>query len=590
MLLDFMRRNTRNFLIATIILIVPAFILWGTVPTPGKREKQTVIQVNKEEVSLEQFRGYYNTIRERARRSLGQNYSAEIERMLNLKQQAVDRITQEILLLQELDRLNIVVSDKEVQASLKENPAFQTDGKFDAAKWNAALGSPNINWNILIAQEREALRLQRLQEMIQSQARVTEDEIRYEFQRQEEKARIEYVELKATEFTNEVEITPDDVASYYERHKQEYVEPAQVKLAYIELKKEPSEMDFADVRRVAGKIREEVAERNDFARLAELYSDDAVSKRNGGDLGFFGKGKMVKEFEEVAFSMKPGEVSEVVRSPFGYHIIKVEETRGEGENKEVRARHILLKVQPTEDTLLSLEERATQAALSAWNSSLEQAASNLGLEVSETPLFDETSPVVPTIGSAEEITEILPGLDAGRVSDVIETSSGFYVIQIIERIPEQIPELSEVQERVRGSVAKEKALTFVKEKARDIVKKVNEAGLALEEVEGLKDVRVAEPFTRRGRPIELPFVSGLAESVFKLEEGEAAGPFVTEDAVYVVRLIEQTQPDPARYEAVKETLKERLLAERQMQVFQDYLDSLREKAAVRVDHELLQAV
>lgn len=590
MLLDFMRRNTRNLLIATIVLIVPAFILWGAFPTMGSKEKRTLMKVGDQKVSLEEFATYYHNLRETARSNFGANYSPELEKLLNLKQQALDRMVRELVLGQEVERMDIVVSDEEVQDSLKNNPVFYTDGEFDPAKWNAAINDPRINWPMLVEQERETLKMRRLVEMIRSAARVTEEEIRSEYRRQHEKVRVEFIALKAADLIGKVEVTPDDLASYYEQNKRQYAEPARVKLSYVELKREPSPQDYADVKHFAENILERARAGDDFADLAERYSDDDTTAPQGGDLGFFPRGRMVKEFEEAAFSMKPGEISDVVQTPFGYHIIKVEETRGEGKDKEVHARHILIEVEPSDDTLLSLEERATRLALDAQNSSLEQAASEMNISVSTTPEFVESSAAIPDIGPVPEITEILPGLGEGYVSDVIEAKDAFYVIQVAERTPERIPELSEVENEVRAAVRLEKALELAETRAEEIVSEVNENGLALADIPEAPEPQETAPFTRRGRPSELPWLSGLATTAFELSEGEAAGPFMNPTAAYVVQLKEKIDADPAGYEAQKESIKNRLLMERREQVFEDYYENLREKIKVKIDRDLLQAV
>ncbi len=590
MLLDFMRRNTRNFLIAIIVLVVPAFILWGAFPTMGSKEKRTLIKVGDQKVSLEQFVAYFHNLRETARANFGSNYTPELEKLLNLKQQALDRMVRDIVLRQQVDRLGIVVSDEEVQDTLKKNPVFYTDGKFDPAKWNASLNNPRINWPQLVEQERENLKIQRLADMVSSEARVTEDEIRNEYRRQHEKVRVEFIALKAADLIDKVKITQDDLASYYEQNKKRYAEPARVKLSYVELKKEPSPLDYADVKRFAESVLERARAGDDFAELAEKYSDDDATASKGGDLGFFPRGRMVKAFEDAAFSMKPGEISDVIQTPFGYHIIKVEETRGEGKNKEVRARHILIKVEPSDDTLLSLEEKAARLALDAQNSSLEQAASALKLNVSTTPEFVENSAAIPNIGPVPEITEILPGLGEGAVSDVIETKNAFYVVQLTKRIPERIPELSEVEQEVRAAVTTEKALEMAKTRAEEIVRDVNDKGLSLDDIPGAPKAEEAAPFTRRGRPPELPPLRGLVETVFELTKGKAAGPFMSASAAYVVQLKEKIEPDPAGYEDQRDAIKNRMLMERRQQVFEDYYDSLRRKVEVKIDRDLLQAV
>jgi len=145
MLLDYMRKNTKRFLYVTVPLIVVSFVLWGTIPNPGTRSEQTLMEIGGREVSYQEFLDYYRNLREVTRANFGGTISPEIEKMLNLKQQALERLIQEIVLEQEVGRLGIVVSDEEVQDSLKRAPLFQTGGKFDPAKWNSAISNPRNN-------------------------------------------------------------------------------------------------------------------------------------------------------------------------------------------------------------------------------------------------------------------------------------------------------------------------------------------------------------------------------------------------------------------------------------------------------------
>jgi parvulin-like peptidyl-prolyl isomerase len=261
-----------------------------------------------------------------------------------------------------------------------------------------------------------------------------------------------------------------------------------------------------------------------------------------------------------------------------------------GDKKEIHARHILFKVEPTEDTLLSLEEQATRLASSAARSSFDQAASEMGLTVATTPLFAETSPMIPNVGPVREILEILPGMQEGAVSDVIEARQAFYVFRVTERKPERIPELSEVERQARSALRAAKALDVAKAKAEELVAKVDESGLAFDKIEGAPKPKQVEPFTRRGRPTELPYVEGMVESAFELEPGKAAGPFVSLNSAYVIRLKEKIEPDFTEYETQKESIRDRLLMQRQEQVLEDYTESLKQRYEVKINEELMTAV
>ncbi len=588
MVLDYMRRQTKTFLYITVPLICFAFILWGAFPNLGEKGRQTLLKVNGEKVTLQRFIDYYRDFSEMMRASLGGRDLSHLEGLLNFKQQALDRLIQETLLRQEIERLNIVVSDKEVQDSLKRNPAFQTDGKFDPAKWNAALSNPRID---MIAENvKNQLIVERLIEVAQSGARVTEEEVSEEYRRRYEKASIGLIAFKASEFIGQVELTPEDLASYYETHSQQYKEPAQVKIVCVELKKEPSESDAAAARKLAEDILERVHAGDPFEELAEFYSDDDATKRKSGDLGFFRRGRMVKEFEETAFSLKPGEVSGVVKTQFGYHIIKVEETKGEGNEKEVRARHILIKIEPSEETLISLEEQAVQIATAAQSSSLAEAAAQMQKELLTSDQFAETSRVIPGIGYAPEITEIVAGLGEGKVSDIIDASKAYYVVQVTERIPERVPDLSEVEQQVRDALRLEEALSLAKARAEEVVADINERGRKPTDIAGIPKIQDVEPFSRLVPPPQLAFLREQADPIFELPDGTAAGPFADSDTAYVVLSRGIIPPDPEGYDIARKTIRNALLNQRRRQIFEDYYNNLRENADVKVNAEILEKV
>jgi peptidyl-prolyl cis-trans isomerase D len=590
MILDFIRRKTKTFLYILVPPIIIAFVAWGTMGPGDQAPERTLIEIGKDKISYDQFLTHYYNLRQRARDNFGENMTPEIEKMLNLKQQALDSMIREALLGREIERLKLAASDEEALDSLKRYPEFQTDGKFDAAKWNAAIGNPNIPWGSVAEQAKQSIKMQKLVAMVQSAARVTEDEVGEEFKRRNEKVEVEFITLRAGEIGKDIALSDEEVAAFYEEHKEEYAVPAKVKLSYVEIVKEPSRSDHEEAEEHCIGILERVKAGDDFAELAEYYSDDDATRAKGGDLGFFKKGRMTPEFEEVAFSLQPGQISDVVKTKFGYHIIKVEETKGAGEDKEVHALHILVKVEPTEDTLIDLKEKAVLLAIDATDSTLKDAAEANEMALSTTPAFSENNSFIPGIGLVSEISETLPGLREGKASDVIEGENAFYLVEVVERIPERIQELSEVEETVEAAARADRALTLAKARAEEIVAEINENGTALADVDGAPEPQQTEPFTRAGAAPGLPYVAGMRNAIFDLSEGAADGPFVSGDSVCVVVSKGKTEADPEEYEEQKDSIREEILSQRQRQIFSDYFDNLRENAGVVINENLFESV
>ena len=588
MLLDYMRKNTKRFLYLLVPPIIIAFVLWGTASDFGGPPEQALVEIGKTKITQREFLDHYQLVRQTAVENFGGNLTPEIEEMLNLKQQAIDDLIQKTLLEQEMARLNIVVSNTEVQDAIKRYPEFQTDGKFDPAKWNAMIANPNINWALVTEREKQSLKTRKIVDMIQSAARVTEEEVKDKYKQDNEKVEIEFVSLKASELTDDAEVSDEEISAFYEENKEDFAVPAKVVLSYVEIKKEPSQADYDDAEKHCRGILERIKAGDDFAELAEYYSDDADTRANGGDRGFLQERRLEKEYTEVASSMEPGQVSDVVQTELGFHIIKFEDTKGEGEEKRLRTRHILVKAEPSDFTLTSLGETAVKLAVAAIGSTLEKAAEDNGLSVSTTPEFSENSSVIPGIGLVSEIAEILPGLREGKASDMIETEKAYYVIQVSKRIPERIYELSEIEERIKAAATAQKALTLVKTKAEEIVAEINDNGTSLADIDGVSEPQQAE-FTRRGYAPEVPLVGGSANAIFDLPEGKAANPFVSGGSVYVIVLKSKIEADPEGYEEQKDQIRGGILSERKRQVIEDYFKNLRENAGVKIDEELFES-
>ena len=259
-----------------------------------------------------------------------------------LVRQVWEGYIRDILLMQEIKRLDIEVTDNELAHYTRTSPppavqqieTFQTEGQFDMAKYTAFIGDPtnlqDPNNQAFVLQIESVLRQQllsyKLQRILSGMVQVSPSETRQRFEEANEKVEIEYVFAPgSTAADDAIEVTDADVAAYYQEHIAEYEHPAQVSLEYVFFPKAASAGDSLEIAEEIGRLRQEIMAGADFAEIAEVISDDEGSAVNGGDLGTFGRERMVAPFANAAFALEPGEVSEPVQTRFGWHLIKVEE-------------------------------------------------------------------------------------------------------------------------------------------------------------------------------------------------------------------------------------------------------------------------
>lgn len=323
--------------------------------------------------------------------------------------------------------------------------------------------------------------------------------------------------------------------AYFDEHRKDYTNPPRAKVIVARLSKTPSPADEEEVLSEIQAIRQELVEGAQFEDIARLESQDAGTAPRGGDLGVFGRGKMVPEFDEVAFSLRPKEISQPVRTQFGWHIIRVDSVIP-GPEQTVKARHILLKLEAGRATLDSLQEIMEDVAERARRLDLKRAAEAESVEVSESPLFPKGS-YVPGVGQLPAGAAWVFRSSPGDVSTVFETDNEFVVLQTVERVDEKKAELAEVRGRVVMAYLRDQSALLADERMRQVAERVA-GGSSLEEVaagdsllELLADVRYGrkEYASGVGRDVE------AAGAPFGIPVGAVAGPVRGSQAAVIAR-------------------------------------------------------
>ncbi|MCF8045191.1 MAG: SurA N-terminal domain-containing protein, partial [Desulfarculaceae bacterium] len=362
-MLQYLRDNTGSWIIKIILgLIVVVFIFLG-MGTLGSKKGGPVATVDDEPITLEEYKQSYSRLKEQMRQRFGGNLNQDILDMLNLKQQAMNRIVNRKLMAMEADRLGITVSEEELRSSLENISAFQDNGMFSMDRYKQVLAANRLTPQSFEASQAASLEQQKMRDLVVSSVAVSDLEAEkwYKYQNTEvsirylaldpasftgiepsadavktfyqehkdnyktkEKLVAEYIRFSPEDYTDEADVKPSELRRYYEENRASYEVPEKVEASHILIKTE-EEADGASIekaRKKAMEVYEKAAAGGDFAELAKRYSQ-GPSAEDGGYLGKFAEDAMVKPFAEKAFSMKPGEISKPVQTRFGWHIIKV---------------------------------------------------------------------------------------------------------------------------------------------------------------------------------------------------------------------------------------------------------------------------
>jgi peptidyl-prolyl cis-trans isomerase D len=584
-----MRKLTKQILWIVIAAFVGTIIFaWGMEFSSRDQKRGVLATINGQDLPLTTFQAYYDQALQNAEKTQGR---VDNETAYRIREQVWDQIVSDILFQQEVERRGITVTSGELFEYLKrfppeeimQNPAFQTpEGEFDYQKYLQALADPRVPWEQVEPYVRSNLSLSKLQQSVVSLVRVTDDEIKQHYVDENEKVRVKYLLVPAFQFMQRnLEVTDTEIQEYYAAHQEDFEVDQSANLSYVVFPKEPSEMDDEATKERLSDIKTEIEEGEDFAELAQEFSDDAGSAKNGGDLGWFGKGKMVAAFDEAAFSLKPGEMSEPVKSDFGWHLIKVFEERKKGKEKEIKASHILLKTRASQETVDQLRLRAEEFLDLVSESDLAEAAEAQNLPVSQTGWFFKEG-YIQGVGANPKVDEFAFNNKVGKTSETIETAEGIYVFEITDKRPAGISSLEEVKKMITQKLSKAKADSLAYVEAQKIYEQIK-AGKSL--AKAAKDNNAAyketDEFSRNSFVPEVGNLPEFTGTAFSLNsENRLSPPVKTDLGAFIIELVSRTAIDDSLFLSVKDSLSTVVLQDKQRQVYQDWYSQLRESAEI----------
>lgn len=326
----------------------------------------------------------------------------------------------------------------------------------------------------------------------------------------------------------------------------------------------------------ANKIYERLIKGEDFAKLAEQYSADPGSAKNGGDLNYFSKGMMVKEFEEAAFKGKINEIQKPIKSTFGYHIIKVTDKT----NQKFVVERIVNQVKQSATTRDRIFNAANDFSYLANKNGFEQEAKLMNYEIKETPLFSEQSVSVPAIGPNKRLVKWSFENSVGTVSSPFKVPMGFVVVKIVEATKERFTPFEEVKEAMRPAVIREKKFEKLEQSAKDVFKKLNG------DINNITSIRPDLQVTNTGSFTPNGFIPNLGRDFLFInrelsaEVGKLQEPFKGMRGWYIMVVKSRTPFDKDNYLAQASSLKNQILNEKKGRYFNELLTRLKEEADI----------
>jgi len=593
-----MRENTHVILFILLVLFVLSMTIGGLVGgaditslLSGHRP-DTVVSINGEDIPYEQ----YSNIRQQqfeAYREKNQKDPSGYE-LQNLEDQVFESVVRDVLIKQLIDKMNINVTKREIAfyifenppEFLRSNPSFaDSNGNFDINKYQAALSDQRNAqyWTMVQNYLAGILPFQKVQQEVLSTVFVTDDEVKEDFIKRNVKVKVKYIFFNLNKYNiDDAEITKGEIEKYYKDHKDDYSEEEKRKIQYVLFELKPSAADTSEIKDFALSFIDSLKQGVDFAELAKMYSDDPGTSANGGDLGYFEKGMMVKPFEEAAFSAKIGEVVGPILSQLGYHIIKVEDKKVEDGVEKIKARHILLKINPSRQTIETVRDDANYFAEVAAEEGFNQAAINEHAKVDTSDYFNDSG-FIPGLGVQKRMAETIFNTKVGKASKVTYLEDkGYVVYEVIDIQEERIQPLEEVEAAIRNVLRREKQ----KELAGEDCRKFRERIQAPEDFE-----RLAEQDSLTIKETEYFSMSGFVRSVgrdhhfigtaFALQKDEVSGPVNGIRGYYLIKLIDKQSFNESLFSLQKDNLKVDILENKKRAAYNNWYKKLKENADIR---------
>jgi len=644
-MLSIIREHADSWMIKSILwLIIFAFVgtifySWG-MGGSSNAGGGVIASVNGEKIFHGEYERAFNNMVDFYRQQFRSQFSNDMIKKLDLKNQALEALIQKKILLIEAKKQNIKVSNKEVISHIKNLPVFQNNNKFNESAYRNFIRSQRLTPGEFEEGQRETLLMDKMEKIFQTHSKASQSEILTEFKNQNDKVKLEYIRFTNDHFNSDQSITDQTLQDYFQSNKSKFEIPPQIRVEYVKIQPkeyesqiQPRDEDIEDYYQtkiadfkvkkkyqashilthikpsdIKGDISEEEKQKKaeeiaklksnellkrinkgaDFGEVAKKYSDDPASGANGGSLGKFPKGTMVSAFEKALEKLQPGEVSKPTLSPFGYHIIKLKKVDKERIKQldEVKDSIIQslkeIKARQRVKRIIKRLHKKTQNG-----ESLSKAAATQQLKVATTDYFSRENHIIPEIGVQPEFFNAAFSLEINKISKPIITPETCFILKVIEEKPTYIPELREVKGKVEEALEQSNNEKATLKKFEELKEKLTREKDLKKTIKENDDLTIRNtPFFNKSESIPgIGNIEQIKEKSFSMKVGDFSSAKIR-NRLYLYKLsdIEKAgQPNTEQTKVITNQIK----MEKSRQAFSEWVKNLKTRATILVDKTLL---
>jgi peptidyl-prolyl cis-trans isomerase D len=609
---------------AMAITLIPGGLGNELTGTPGK---DVVARVDGVDISTEEVRETARGMLQQQGAQLGANASILLP---FFAQRAADQLVDRQALVAESQRLGFKATPDEVKDELQHgqySQIFFPGGTFiGQTEYQNLLQQHNLTPVMFEEDVRKQILITKLQALITGSASVSDAAIRQQFDKENtkikfdyaffkqedikkglhptteelkayydshqksyansipEKRKVKYAAIELAKIGSGVQVSRADLQAYYDQHRDQYRVPEQAKVSHILIKTplpgpdgKVDDKGVADAQKRAEDLLKQLKAGAKFEDLATKYSEDPGSAKQGGSLGWIGRGRTVPEFEKAAFSLPKGQVSDLVKSSYGFHIIRVDD-RQDAHLKtldEVKDQiEPILKQQKAQEVA---QKQADDLAQAAKTKGLDAAAAANGIPVVTSDFFARKD-VVPGLGAAPQFMDAVFTAAEKSPAQMTPTSQGFAVFELLAVKPQSTPTFDEIREKVEEQFKTERSNVLLSQKTQELsdrAKSDHDLKKAAKELGA--ELKTSDFVGPDGQVPDIGSMTGQAAVAFNMKTGEISGPIISGSNGVVLDITEIQQPSEADFAAKKDQIRDTLLQGKEQELFQLFMSNLREQ-------------